>query len=100
MIAGGRDAIGRLALITVAVSIGVALLLGTVAGLNAVTRMLHVADAAGRPDGRVTIPMPIFHVFNLMSDLRDRFWILPYRPVGGHAVGHGGGRTVTELAGP
>jgi hypothetical protein len=35
-LAGGRDAIGRLVLIVVAVTIGVALLLSTVAGLNAV----------------------------------------------------------------
>jgi hypothetical protein len=36
MIAGGREAVGRLALIVVAVAIGVALLLGTLAGVNAV----------------------------------------------------------------
>ena len=58
------------------------------AGLNAVTRVLHADDDGdGRADRKVTVPMPIFHVFNLLSDLDGSFWVLPERTVGGHVVG-------------
>ena len=48
------------------------------AGINAVTRVLHVDDDGdGRSDRTVTVPMPIFHVLGLLSDLGDRYWVLP-----------------------
>ena len=57
------------------------------AGLNAVTRVLHVDDDGdGRADRTVTVPMPIFHALNLLSDLGDHYWVLPDRVVGGHLV--------------
>ena len=31
--------------------------------------------------------MPIFHVLDLLSDLGDRYWVLPERVVGGHVAG-------------
>jgi hypothetical protein len=57
------------------------------AGINAVTRVIHVDDDGdGRGDRTVTIPMPIFHVLGLLSELGDRYWVLPERPAGGHKV--------------
>jgi hypothetical protein len=57
------------------------------AGINAVTRVVHVDnDGDGRGDRTVTVPMPIFHVLGLLSDLGDRYWALPERLVGGHLV--------------
>jgi hypothetical protein len=55
-------------------------------GLNAVTRNLRIDGAGGENDRRATIPMPIFHVLNLLSDLGERYWVLPDRQVGGHVV--------------
>ena len=56
-------------------------------GLNAVSRLLHVDDNGdGRGDRTVTVPMPIFHVLGLLSDLGDRYWVLPEQKVGGHRV--------------
>jgi hypothetical protein len=54
------------------------------AGLNAVTRVLHYDDHGA--DRAVTVPMPIFHVLNLLSDMGDGYWALPQRTVGGHVV--------------
>jgi len=45
------------------------------AGLNAVTRVIHSDDHG--TDRTVTVPMPIFHVLNLLSDMGDRYWVLP-----------------------
>ena len=57
------------------------------AGINAVTRVMHVDDDGdGRGDRTVTVPMPIFHVLGLLSDLGDRYWALPERTIGGHVV--------------
>jgi hypothetical protein len=57
------------------------------AGLNAVTRVLHVDDDGdGRADRTITVSMPIFHVLGLLSELGDRYWVLPRRTAGGHAV--------------
>jgi Glycosyl hydrolases family 39 len=57
------------------------------AGINAVTRVIQVDDNGdGRSDRTVTVPMPIFHVLGLLSDLGDRYWALPEQIVGGHAV--------------
>jgi Glycosyl hydrolases family 39 len=54
------------------------------AGLNAVTRVIHCDDDGdGRADRTVTIPMPIFHVLGLLSDMGDRYWVLPERSVPG-----------------
>ena len=56
-------------------------------GINAVTRVVNVDDDSdGRGDRTVTVPMPIFHVLGLLSDLGDRYWVLPERLVGGHLV--------------
>ena len=52
------------------------------------TRVLHCDDDGdGRGDRTVTVPMPIFHVLGLLSDLGDRYWVLPEQRVGGHAIG-------------
>ena len=57
------------------------------AGLNAVTRVIYVDDNGdGRADRTVTVPMPIFHVLGLLSELGDDYWVLPARIVGGHVV--------------
>jgi hypothetical protein len=57
------------------------------AGLNAVSRVLRCDDDGdGRSDREVTVPMPIFHVLGLLSDLGDRYWVLPDRAAGGHVV--------------
>ena len=58
-----------------------------VSRLNAVTRVLHFDDGDGRGDRTVTIPMPIFHVLVMLSDLGDRYWVLPEQQLGGHVVG-------------
>ena len=51
-------------------------------GINAVSRVLHVDDDGdGRGDRTVTVPMPIFHVLGLLSELGDRYWALPERLV-------------------
>jgi hypothetical protein len=56
-------------------------------GLNAVTRILHSDDDGdGRSDRKVTVPMPIFHALGMLSDLGDRYWVLPERTVSGHLV--------------
>src|SRR5262249_44390755 len=56
-------------------------------GSNAVTRRIHCDDNGdGRADRVVTIPMPIFHAINLLSDMGNRYWVLPDRQVGGHTV--------------
>jgi hypothetical protein len=58
------------------------------AGLNAVTRVLQCDDDGdGRADRTVTVPMPIFHALGLLSDMGDRYWVLPERAVGGHRLG-------------
>ncbi len=57
------------------------------AGINAVTRVLHCDDDGdGRSDREVTVPMPIFHALGMLSDLGDRYWVLPDRTAGGHVV--------------
>jgi hypothetical protein len=57
------------------------------AGMNAVTRVLRCDDNGnGRADRTVTIPTPVFHVLGLLSDLGDRYWVLPQQTVAGHVV--------------
>jgi hypothetical protein len=57
------------------------------AGLNAVTRVLHCDDNGdGSADREVTVPMPIFHALGMLSDLGDRYWVLPNRAAGGHVI--------------
>ena len=57
------------------------------AGLNAVTRVIHCDDDGdGRADRTVTIPMPIFHALGMLSDMGDRYWVLPERVAGGHVT--------------
>jgi hypothetical protein len=57
------------------------------AGMNAVTRIVHCDDDGdGRADRQVTVPMPIFHVLGLLSDLGDTYHVLPEQRVGGHVV--------------
>jgi hypothetical protein len=57
------------------------------AGLNAITRVIHCDDDGDRrADRTVTIPMPIFHALGLLSDLGDRYWVLPERVAAGHVT--------------
>jgi hypothetical protein len=57
------------------------------AGLNAVTRVIHCDDNGdGKSDRQVTVPMPIFHALGLLSDLGERYWVLPDQTAGGHIV--------------
>lgn len=57
-------------------------------GINAVTRIVHVDDDGnGAGDRTLTVPMPIFHVLGLLSDLGDDYTVLPARTLGGHRVG-------------
>jgi hypothetical protein len=57
------------------------------AGTNAITRILNVDDDGdGRGDRSVTVPFPVFHALTLLSDLGDRYWVLPEQTVGGHVV--------------
>jgi hypothetical protein len=49
--------------------------------------VLHVDDDGdGQGDRTVTVAMPIFHVLGLLSDLGDRYWVMPERTEGGHVV--------------
>ena len=58
------------------------------AGLNAITRVIHCDDDGdGKSDRTVTIPMPIFHALGMLSDLGDRYWVLPERVAQGNVVG-------------
>jgi hypothetical protein len=58
-----------------------------IAGLNAITRVIHCDDDGDRrADRTVTIPMPIFHALGLLSDLGDRYWVLPERVAAGHVT--------------
>ena len=71
---------------------------GNFAGMNAVTRILQCDDNGdGRADRQVTIPMPIFHALGLLSDMGDRYWVLPDRQVGGHVVSGFASRTGDTL---
>jgi hypothetical protein len=57
-------------------------------GINAVTRNLACDDDGdGRADRQVTIPMPVFHALGMLSDLGERYWVLPAREAGGRRVG-------------
>lgn len=57
------------------------------AGMNAVTREIAVDDNGdGQADRKETVVMPIFHFLTLLSDLSDRFWLLPQRTIEGHTV--------------
>lgn len=56
-------------------------------GMNAVTRNIDCDDDGdGRKDRVVTVPMPIFHVLGLLSDMGPNYQVLPARQVGGHLV--------------
>lgn len=58
------------------------------AGLNALTRLIPCDDHGdGRRDRWVTVPLPIFHVLCLLSDLGDEYRILPENIVEGHKIG-------------
>ena len=57
------------------------------AGLNAITRVIHCDDDGdGRADRTVTIPMPIFHALGMLSDMGDRYWVLPERVAAGNVT--------------
>jgi hypothetical protein len=57
------------------------------AGMNAITRIIHCDDDGdGRTDRQITIPMPIFHVLGLLSDMGDHYHVLREQQVGGHVV--------------
>ena len=56
-------------------------------GMNAVTRILHPTPTApGGATSTTTMPSPIFHVLGMLSDLGDRYWVLPDRHAGGHDI--------------
>ena len=56
-------------------------------GINAFTRILKVDDNGdGKPDRAVTVPSPIFHALNLISDLGESYWTLPAQQIGSHLV--------------
>ena len=60
---------------------------GNFAGMNAVTRILQCDDNGdGRADRYVTSTDAYFHALGLLSDMGDRYWVLPDRQVGGHVV--------------
>jgi len=57
------------------------------AGLNAITRVLHCDDNNdGKTDRLLTIPNPIFHALNLISDFGDKYWPLPAQTIAGHTI--------------
>src|SRR5262249_15570073 len=56
------------------------------AGINAITRVVHCDDGDGRSDRTVTIPMPIFHVLGMLSDMGPHYWALLERTLAGTAV--------------
>jgi hypothetical protein len=56
------------------------------AALNAVTRVIHYRDANGA-ERTATVPMPILHGLNLLSDLGPAYWVLPERTIAGHTIG-------------
>ena len=61
--------------------------LGDWTGLNAVSRRLQVDDGGdGRSDRELTVPVPVFHVLTLLSDMGPEYWVLPQRERGGHVV--------------
>jgi hypothetical protein len=61
---------------------------GNFAGLNVFTRILSVDDDGDRrTDRTLTVPCPIFHALNLVSDMGPDYWPLPERQVGGHRLG-------------
>lgn len=54
------------------------------AGMNAITRIVRCDDDGdGKSDRNLTVPMPIFHALELLSDMGDRYHVLPRRTVGG-----------------
>jgi hypothetical protein len=53
--------------------------------LNAVTRIIHYKDDTGAPR-TATVPMPIFHSLNLLSDMGNDYWPLPEQRIDGHIV--------------
>ena len=54
-------------------------------GLNAVTRIIHCKEDSGVPS-TTTVPMPIFHALNLLSDMGNDYWTLPEQHIDGHIV--------------
>jgi hypothetical protein len=57
------------------------------AALNAVSRVIHYRDDGTAAELTATVPMPIFYALGLLSDLGDRYWVLPQRSLGGHVAG-------------
>ncbi len=56
-------------------------------GINGITRVLQCDDDGdGRADRTVTVPFPIFHALGLLSDMGDRYWVLPDQRASGHIV--------------
>jgi hypothetical protein len=56
-------------------------------GINTLTRNIPCDDDGDAlTDRTVTIPTPGFHVLTMLSDLGDRYWILPEQQIGGHAI--------------
>ncbi len=56
-------------------------------GANTFTRILSIdEDDDGRGDRKVTIACPIFHAVTLLTDMGERYWVLPSQQIGGHVV--------------
>ncbi len=61
--------------------------IGGLGGLDSVTRYINCDDHGnGHKDRTVTLPMQVFNVLNLISDMGDRYWALSDQQVGGHVV--------------
>jgi hypothetical protein len=56
------------------------------AALNALTTVVHYRDR-NAPEQAVTLPMPIFHVLGLLSDMGERYWALPEWTAGSRVAG-------------
>lgn len=58
------------------------------AGVNTFTRIVAVDDTGdGKTDRAVTIPSPIFHALNLLSDMGPHYWSSAEHQVGDDVVG-------------
>jgi hypothetical protein len=56
------------------------------AGLNAVTTVLRYQDH-NAAEQTATLPLPVFHLLGLLSDMGERYWVLPQHNLEGHVAG-------------
>ncbi|MFO7905056.1 MAG: hypothetical protein R6U98_20495 [Pirellulaceae bacterium] len=59
--------------------------------LNDTVRMIQLADRVE------VVATPSFHFVNLLSTLRDGYWVFPLNEIGGHAVGGFASRSEDDL---